>query len=423
MSNDFIKVRQSLNLSGTVNLFGAKNAALPIMASLILNKGASYLQNIPDLADVNQMITLLQDLGADVFFDKEKNMLKVDSSKINKFEVKPEIMNKMRASILVMGPLLARFGNARVALPGGCRIGKRPIDFHLKGFKKMGVEIEQEGDFFKAYIKDKKHFNSDKRIVLEYPSVGATENLLMLACFKQGKTTIINAAFEPEVLDFIEVLKKMGANVDIEVPCTIKVSGVNKLYSVNHSIIPDRLEAGALLLSAAITGGSIHLPNARPDHMDLFLEKLKEMGHEVTLGDGIKLKATKTPIAVSFKTSPYPGFPTDLQAPMMVAQVVAKGVSCVEETIFENRLLHVKELQKMGAQIEVSGSKATITGVDQLYGFTTFATDIRASCALVLAGLIAQGDSKVMGISHWKRGYQGLENKLAALGANVSVLD
>ena len=421
MSNDYLLISQSLNLNGKVNLIGAKNASLPIMASLILTHGVSTIQNVPDSADINQMIILLKDLGAQVFFDKENNYLEVDSSTIKNFKVSSEVMSKMRASILVMGPLLSRFGKAKVAMPGGCLIGARPIDFHLKGFKKMGILVEEDTPFFNVILSDDYTCNSDKRIVLEYPSVGATENLVMLSVLKKGQTVIVNAALEPEVLDFLDVLKKMGAKIEIENPSIIKITGVNKLFSVNHTVIPDRLEAGGLLLAAAITGGSIDLPNANYQHMDVFLEKLKEMNHEISYKNGIKFKATKSPKAVNFKTGPYPGFPTDLQAPMMVAQCIADGNSCIEETVFENRLVHVKELQKMGAQIRLYGSRAMINGVEKLYGSEVIATDIRASCALVLAGLVAEGKTKVLGVHHWRRGYDKFEKKLVLLGANISI--
>jgi UDP-N-acetylglucosamine 1-carboxyvinyltransferase len=419
MSTGYILVKQSLNLNGTINLFGAKNAVLPIMASLILTKGGSVLHNVPNSADVNQMINLLKDLGAQVVFDIEQKRLEVETSKINKFEVKPEIMNKMRASILVMGPLLARFGKVKVALPGGCLIGARPIDFHLKNLKKMGVEIEQQGHFLNSSFDQNNKLNH--RIVLEYPSVGATENIVMFAALNKGETTIINAALEPEVLDFLEALKKMGAQIEFQAPATLKITGVEKLFSVDHNIIPDRLEAGALLLAAAITGGTVHISNARAEHMDVFIEKLREMGHIIEVKDGIKLKATKNPKAISFKTAPYPGFPTDLQAPMLVAQCVADGECVVEETVFENRLIHVHELQKMGAQIKVEGNKAIINGVEELYGADVIASDIRASCALALAGLVAKKQTRIMGIHHWQRGYEKLENKLQLIGADISV--
>ncbi|MFH1644306.1 MAG: UDP-N-acetylglucosamine 1-carboxyvinyltransferase [bacterium] len=422
MSNEYFLVKQSLNLNGTVNLSGAKNAVLVIMASLLLTNGKSEISNVPDSADVAQMIKLLQSLGADVFFDESKNFLTVDTTNVNKFEVCPEIMNKMRASILVMGPLLSRFKKATVALPGGCLIGARPIDIHLKNFEKLGVKFLQENHFLQAsFLGNEKKEN---KIILEYPSVGATENLIMLAILNDGQTTIVNASFEPEVLDLIEVLKKMGADIDICVPATLKISGVNKLNPIKHKVIPDRLEAGSLLLAAAVSGGQIYLPDANVNHLDVFLEKLREMGHEIEEDEnkGIKFTATKNPQAVNFKTCPYPGFPTDLQAPMMTALCFADGVSVVEETVFENRLLHVKELNKLGAQITVEGNKATIRKVDEFYGTEVIATDIRAGCALLIAGLVANGETKITGVQHLKRGYDKLEKKLNTLGADITLI-
>jgi UDP-N-acetylglucosamine 1-carboxyvinyltransferase len=262
------------------------------------------------------------------------------------------------------------------------------------------------------------------RIVLEYPSVGATENILMAATLTHGTTTIINAALEPEVMDLIAIVRKMGAKITIEAPATIIIEGVTSLQPVEHAIIPDRLEAGALLLAAAITGGTVSLPQAHAYSMDVFLMKLEEMGHEIIIGSqgiGVTLKATKQPKAVSFKTAPYPGFPTDLQAPIMAALCLAEGKSIIEETVFENRLLHVRELQKMGAQIKVEHNKAIVLGVDKLYGASVIATDIRASCALVLAGLSAHGSTIMTGIHHWTRGYEGLEHKLSLLGGSVKL--
>ena len=423
-TNGYILVEQSLNLSGAVDLVGAKNAVLPIMAALILTEGKSTLYSVPDSSDVYEMINLLEYLGAQISFDKEKNILQVDTSNIEKAEVNNEVMDKMRASILVMGPLLSRFKKTRVALPGGCLIGARPIDLHLKGFSKLGVKITQDDNYFYATINSEQ---KDRQIVLEYPSVGATENLVMFAVLQKGTTTIINAALEPEVLDFIQVLKKMGAKIDFDIPATIKVTGVESLKPIEHQIVPDRLEAGTLLLAAAVTGGQIILPNAIPGHMDLFLEKLKQMGHDIEVGfngsKGIKLIATKNPKAVNIKTCPYPGFPTDLQAPMMAVLCLAYGESKVEETVFENRLMHVKELEKMGAQIKTKNSQATVSGVGQLYGTQVIASDIRASAALVLAGLVAEGKTAVLGIHHWRRGYDKLENKLQKLGAKIKVVE
>lgn len=420
MSTEYIKIERSLYLSGQAELVGAKNAVLVIIASLILTKGKSKLTNVPSSADVHQMIELLEDLGAQVKFDQLSHILEVDTSPIHSYKVKPAIMKKMRASILVMGPLLARFGCADIAAPGGCVIGARPINYHLINFQKMGVIVEEKGDFLTARAA---HIMPSK-IILEYPSVGATENVMMAAVVAQGQTRIVNAALEPEVMDLITVLKKMGARITIDAPATIVIDGVSSLSPIEHEIIMDRLEAGALLLAAAITGGEIYLPQAPAYAMDVFLEKLREMGHMVDVGHndrGISLRATKTPKAVSFKTGPYPGFPTDLQSPMMAAQCIAEGVSVIEETVFENRLVHTRELQKMGAQIEVNNNTAVIKGVEQLYGAQVIATDIRASCALVLAGMVAQGTTIMTGIQHWRRGYDALEQKLTALGARVSI--
>lgn len=433
MSNGYLIIKKSPPLSGTVDLVGAKNAVLVIISSLILTNGVSVLENVPCSADVLHMIKLLEDLGATATFDQEKNILTVDTQNICKFEVKPEIMNKMRASILVAGPLLARFGKAKVAFPGGCLLGARPIDYHLNGFKKMGAFVETHENFINITLKSYQELPTLTRLVLEYPSVGATENLMMLAALNKGTTEIVNAAIEPEVLDLIDILTKMGAKIDCSQGQVIRIIGVDKLNPVHHAIIPDRLEAGAILLAAAITGGSVALPTARADHMDLFLEKLKEMGHHITTGtnptqnkphQGITLTATTTPVAASFKTGPYPCFPTDLQAPTMATLCLANGTSNIEETVFENRLLHIKELQKMGAQISRDGNtKATIRGVEMLYGADVIATDIRASCALVLTGLVAQGQTKITGIHHWRRGYDQLEHKLTALGALIDVVE
>ncbi len=433
MSNGYILLKKSPPLSGTVELVGAKNAVLVIIASLILTNGVSVLENVPNSTDVLHMIKLLEDLGAVVTFDPEKNILTVDTKSICRFEVKPEIMNKMRASILVAGPLLARFGKAKVAFPGGCLLGARPIDYHLNGFKKMGTLVEMHDYFIDLTLKSYQELPKLTRLVLEYPSVGATENLMMLAALGKGETEIVNAAIEPEVLDLIDILTKMGAKIDCSQGQVIRIKGVEKLNPVRHAIIPDRLEAGTILLAAAITGGQVSLPDARADHMDLFLEKLREMGHQVVAGSnataelpykGISFVATQSPVAVHFKTTPYPGFPTDLQAPTMAVLSIANGASVVEETVFENRLLHIKELQKMGAQItRENEQKATVRGVEMLYGTEVIATDIRASCALVLAGLVAQGQTKITGIHHWRRGYDKLEHKLAAMGALIEVVE
>ncbi|MDR3550919.1 MAG: UDP-N-acetylglucosamine 1-carboxyvinyltransferase [Candidatus Babeliales bacterium] len=420
MSNAHIIVEQSLGLHGTSELVGAKNAVLVIIASLVLTRGKSTLTNVPHSEDVLNMIALLEDLGAKVQFAVDQHTLFVDTTGINKFDVKPEIMRKMRASILVMGPLLARFGKAQLAMPGGCVLGARPIDYHLKNLAKMGVTFDLQEYAICAHAAK----IIPTKLVLDYPSVGATENLMMAATLTEGTTRIVNAALEPEVLDLVDVLRKMGAKINILPPATIEIEGVTSLNAVEHEIIHDRLEAGALLMAAAITGGSIYLPQASENTLEMVLLKLQEMGHVITVGEngrGIMLQACKSPRAVSFKTAPYPGFPTDLQAPMMALQCLANGTSVIEETVFENRLLHVRELRKMGAQIKVEHNTATVTGIEALYGANVIATDIRASCSLVLAGMVAQGVTVMTGVHHWLRGYDALEKKLQALGAHIKL--
>lgn len=421
MSNRYLEIHASGPLSGTVHVNGAKNAVLAIMTSLLLTRGKSLLHNVPVLTDVRYMCDVLHALGAYVAFDSENNQLLVDTTHVDKFHVSAELMRKMRASVLVMGPLLARFGKAQLAFPGGDLIGSRPIDFHLTNFQKMGARVIQEGDIL--YV-DAPTGLRNALCVLEYPSVGATENIMMAAALTPGITRIVNAALEPEVLDLINALRSMGAHITILPPSTIEIEGVATLHPIEYRIMPDRLEAGSLLLAAAITGGSITIPNAQPQVMDVFLYKLEQMGHHVTCdisGRGVSLQATSMPQAVSFTTDTYPGFPTDLQAPMMAAQCLAQGESIIFETVYENRLIHVPELRKMGAQIEIVKDRAYVRGVDTLYGTKLIASDIRASCALVLAGLVAQGITHVSGVDHWQRGYQDLEYKLGALGAHIAL--
>jgi UDP-N-acetylglucosamine 1-carboxyvinyltransferase len=422
MNSGYLKVEKSPALAGEASLIGAKNAVLVSIASLLLTVGTSRLYNVPISADVYEMIEILQHLGAVVFFDTNLHQLTVDTSSVKSWTVDNAMMQKTRASILIMGPLLARFGRAQLGLPGGDAIGKRPIDYHLKNFIKMGTKIDNEGNYICANV-NKLHA---ARIVLEYPSVGATENILMAATLAQGTTTIINAACEPEVLNLIDCLQKMGARIAVEAPATIHIEGVEHLHAVEHTIMFDRLEAGSLLMAVAATGGEIYLPQARADLLDVVLLKLEEMGHAISVGNddiGIYLKATQSPQSVSFKTGPYPGFPTDLQAPMMALQCVASGTSVIEETVFENRFHHAHELTKMGASIKIEHNKTIITGVRHLYGEHVTATDIRASTALVIAGLVAHGITIIAGIHHWKRGYEALEKKLQTLGAIISLYE
>jgi UDP-N-acetylglucosamine 1-carboxyvinyltransferase len=421
--NGYLKVEQSPALRGEVELSGAKNAILVTIASLILTTGKSVLHNVPASADVFEMIELLRHFGAVIFFDTEHHQLFVDTTSLHAWDVSGAMMKKTRTSILVMGPLLARFGKVRIGgQPGGDAIGKRPIDYHLKNFAKMGVAIYHEGEDLCADVTKL----TAAKIVLEYPSVGATENIIMAATRAQGTTRIINAACEPEVFNLIACLTKMGANIKVEAPATIIVEGVDVLHPVEHTIMYDRLEAGSLLIAAAATGGEIYIPNACADVLDVVLLKLEEMGHTITVGvngQGIHLKSIQTPRAVSFKTGPYPQFPTDLQAPMMALQCIALGTSIIEETVFESRFHHAYELIKMGASIKIEHNKAIITGVDRLHGAEVVANDIRAAMALVVAGLAAQGTTTIAGLHHWKRGYDALENKLQRLGANIAIYE
>lgn len=407
-------------LAGSAPIHGAKNAVLVILASLILTNGVSKLHNVPASDDVYQMLELLRDLGATVHFDVDNNIVEVDTSTLDTFVVRPEIVRKIRASILILGPLLARFKRAHVALPGGDLIGTRPIDFHLKAFRRMGANIVFDGEYLKAHVDTM----SAQRFILEYPSVGATENIMMAASLTPGTTVIANAALEPEVLDLMNILNAMGARIAVQPPATLVIEGVQSLNAVEYHIMPDRLEVATLLLAAAATRGQVSIPQADASVLELVLAKLDEMGHQVCIGDqakGIYFKATPTPKAVNFVTMPYPGFPTDIQPMMMAALAIAEGTSVIKETVYENRFLHVRELQKMGAQITVDGITAQVKGVDKLYGASVIATDIRASACLMIAGLGASGTTMMSGVHHMRRGYQNIEHSLQRLGAKISI--
>lgn len=417
----YIKVQQSPALEGTINLSGAKNASLVIIASLILTKGISVLKNVPASHDILQMIKLIEHLGAQTTFDIENNILVVDTTHADGFHVPCDVMTKFRASVLILGPLIARHKKATFGLPGGCPLGARPIDYHLKNLEKMGVTFTLHETHIEAHA-EKLH---PQKLLLEYQSMGATKNIMMVAALTPGITRICNAAFEPEVFDFIEVLKKMGARISFEAPSVIIIQGVETLHPVEHFIMYDRLEAGALLLAGAVTAGHIYIPHAPAHSMELFLTKLQEMGHHITIGaheEGVTIKGSKTTRGVSIKTAPHPCFPTDLQAPIMSALTLCHGTSKVQETVFENRFAHVYELAKLGARITLSHGVATIEGVKELYGTVVEAPDIRAACGLVLAGLAAQGTTIVTNIHHWKRGYQALELKLQMLGAPIEIV-
>lgn len=422
MSSGYIYVKQSAPLQGTVSLDGAKNSVLAIMASLLVTSGKSVLHNVPALSDVEQMIGILQSLGVTIVFDKENNVLHVDTSTMHHANIAQDCVKKFRASFLVLGPLLVRYKDVKLALPGGDEIGARPLDYHIKNFMRMGATITQESGLLHATADTLRA----QKIVLDYPSVGATQNLMMALVLVSGRSWIINAALEPEILDLIVVLKKMGARIKIVAPAMIQIDGVELLQPIEHTVIPDRLEAGSLLVAAALTGGDIYIKDAVVKDMDLFLMKLEEMGHTIICGKrgtGVRIKGSRMAQAVSFKTAPYPGLATDLQPMMMVAQTIASGTSNVVETVFENRFLHVPELNKLGANIQASGHFAKVIGVQSLHGGHVVATDIRAACALGLAGLVAHGETFIEGLHHWRRGYETFDQKLRLLGAHIELRD
>lgn len=410
-------------LSGTVKVYGAKNAVLPIIAATILaNKGKSLIYEAPELDDVRTMSNVLVGLGISVC--RQGEVLSVDAEHVSSLETPLEHVQKMRASILVMGPLLARFGRARVALPGGCAIGARPIDQHIKGFEAMGAKITVTNDYVDAEILRPSTRLKGAKIYLDVASVGATENIMMAACLADGTTYIDNAAREPEIVDLSNMLNAMGANVRGAGTATIRIEGVNELHAVSHTVIPDRIEAGTFLIAGAMTGGPVYVEGAISDHLMPLLAKLREMGVEVTeLENGIEVKAHHPLQASELKTMPYPGFPTDLQAQMMALLMKANGTSVITETIFENRFMHVEQLCKFDAEIVVEGRQAFIRGGRPLRGADVSATDLRAGAALVLAALVADGETRIDGLHHIDRGYVDLESKLKKLGAVIERID
>lgn len=408
-------------LQGEILVEGAKNAVLPMMAATLLSDGVSTITNVPATNDVLCMIELLGTLGARAVFDRATATVTVDASALRSGEIPTAIMKRMRASVLAMGPLLARLKKASLGMPGGCPIGARPLDIHLSAFEQMGATVQCTVDTVEARV----HQLQGCRIVFNYPSVGATENVLFAAVCAKGKTVIVNAAIEPEVDCVVRALQKMGAVIWYEAPSTIMIEGVPSLAPMNHAVLPDRLEAGTLLLAVAATGGEITIPNAPAGAMELVLKKLREIGCTVTYDvdkPGVTLRSNGKLKATSFKTMPYPGFPTDLQSPMMAVLARAEGTSVITETVFENRMMHVAALQQMGADVSVNGSTATMTGVAQLHGGNVEATDIRAAAALIIAGLVAEGTTTMTGVQHLLRGYQGLDEKLRLLGADVTLV-
>jgi UDP-N-acetylglucosamine 1-carboxyvinyltransferase len=405
-------------LVGEVIISGAKNAALPIMAATLLTKDNVTIANVPHLKDVTTMMELLGQLGARLTINENMNV-QVDTSCVNEFTAPYELVKTMRASILVLGPLLARFGRADVSLPGGCAIGTRPVDLHLKALKAMGADIIVDNGYIKARCK--KGRLSGQNILFDTVTVTGTENILMAAVLAEGKTCLRNAAREPEVVDLAHFLNQMGAKITGAGTGIIEVEGVDHLIGGHHSVMPDRIEAGTYLTAAALTRGSVVVRRAKADHLLSILSKFEEAGAVLTQGeDWIKLDMHGLrPKAVSISTSPYPAFPTDMQAQFMAMNAVAEGNSSVIETIFENRFMHVQELQRMGAQIKLNGNTAIITGVEKLTGAPVMATDLRASASLILAALAAEGDTTIERVYHVDRGYERIEEKLSSLGADI----
>ncbi|HDW3057516.1 TPA: UDP-N-acetylglucosamine 1-carboxyvinyltransferase [Bacillus cereus] len=411
-----IIVRGGKRLNGTVRVEGAKNAVLPIIAAALLaSDGKNVLSEVPVLSDVYTINEVLRHLNAEVVF--ENNQVTIDSSKELNIEAPFEYVRKMRASVQVMGPLLARNGRARIALPGGCAIGSRPIDQHLKGFEAMGAKVQVGNGFVEAYVEGEL---KGAKIYLDFPSVGATENIMSAATLAKGTTILENAAKEPEIVDLANFLNAMGAKVRGAGTGTIRIEGVDKLYGANHSIIPDRIEAGTFMVAAAITGGDILIENAVPEHLRSITAKMEEMGVKIIEeNEGVRVIGPDKVKAVDIKTMPHPGFPTDMQSQMMALLLQADGTSMITETVFENRFMHVEEFRRMNADIKIEGRSVIMNGPNSLQGAEVGATDLRAAAALILAGLVSEGYTRVTELKHLDRGYVDFHKKLAALGATI----
>jgi len=416
---DKIIVRGGRQLEGEVAVSGSKNAALPILISSLLTSETCVYQGIPNLVDINTTLKLLAGLGVDV--DKESwargsGDLTLRAERVKNLEASYDLVKTMRASFLVAGPLLARFGRAHVSTPGGCAIGTRPVNLHLKGLAAMGASIDQ----VHGYIEARAEKLRGTKIYLDLPSVGATENLMMAASLAEGTTVVENAAKEPEIEDLATVLNKMGAQVQGAGSDIIRIEGVTSLRGVTHRVIPDRIEAGSFVIAAVLTGSDVLVTGGRPAHLDAFFIKLKEAGVDlVTDENSVRVKGNGKLKSVDVTTLPYPGFPTDLQAQMMVLMSVADSVSVITETIFENRFMHAQELDRMGADIRLEGNRAVVRGVKELSGAPVMATDLRASVSLILAGLVASGTTEISRVYHLDRGYEHIEKKLSKLGAAI----
>jgi UDP-N-acetylglucosamine 1-carboxyvinyltransferase len=412
---DKLLIHGGVPLAGEVRISGAKNAALPIMCAALLSAAPLRLTNVPHLRDVTTMLKLLGGMGVAASFDDTLG-LELDAGRLHAPFAPYELVKTMRASILVLGPLLARCGEARVSLPGGCAIGQRPVDLHIKGLQAMGADVRVEH----GYIIARAERLQGARIFSDLVTVTGTENLMMAACLAEGTTVIENAAREPEIVDLAKCLTAMGANIDGAGSDMISIAGVSALSGAEHRIMPDRIETGTFLVATAATGGSVRLRNTSPRILEAVLDKLREAGAKITAeDDAIALEMDGPPLSVNLRTAPYPAFPTDMQAQFMALDCIARGTAVLTETIFENRFMHALELQRMGADIEISGNAAVVKGVAQLDGATVMATDLRASASLVIAGLVARGETVVERIYHLDRGYECIEEKLSRLGARI----
>jgi UDP-N-acetylglucosamine 1-carboxyvinyltransferase len=412
---DKIVIKGGKPLNGSVKVSGAKNAALPIIAACLLTGGSHQLENVPHLRDIETIKSIMSKLG--VVFRDEEGTLEVNSDDLQGHEAPYDLVKTMRASILLLGPLLARFGSAKISLPGGCAIGARPINLHLKALASMGVDIYLDHGYVNARVDQLKGTD----IFFDIPTVTGTENIMMAAVTARGKTVLKNTAKEPEIRDLADMLRSMGADVEGDGTDTIVIRGVEDLRPARHTIIPDRIEAGTFMIAAAMTGGHVKIEQCRPEHQEALMEKLEAVGADISVEeDSVLVRGPDTIESVDLKTMPFPGFPTDLQAQFMALMCIARGWSMIRETVFENRFIHVSELRRMGADIEINGNQALVRGKDRLFSAPVMATDLRASASLVLAGLVAEGGrTEVQRIYHLDRGYEALEKKFKDLGADI----
>ena len=416
---DQLKIRGGRSLSGTVDIAGAKNAALPELCAALLTAEPVQLINVPRLQDVSTMLKLIRNMGVQCEHH-EDGRVSLDAGALHQPEAPYELVKTMRASVLALGPLLARFGRARVSLPGGCAIGSRPVDQHIKGLQAMGARIDVEHGYMVASLQGGRSRLQGAHITTDMVTVTGTENLMMAACLAEGETVLENAAQEPEIPDLAEMLIAMGARIEGHGSSRIRIQGVERLHGATHQVVADRIEAGTFLCAVAATGGDVVLRHGRADHLDAVIDKLRDAGAHIEAGDGfIRIRSQGRLKAQSFRTTEYPGFPTDMQAQFMALNCIAEGASKVTETIFENRFMHVNELVRLGAHIQIEGKVAMVEGVARLSGANVMATDLRASASLVIAGLVAEGETVVDRIYHLDRGYDRMERKLRSLGADI----